>query len=176
MCPYCSLLLGRSSFSFPFTNTQLFLFLTEIFPDFSRHEAVASSEHWKFHAPRGIMRWRGNCSCFCWVTIHTPRSHLTVRLAQHRLSFLHLCFSLTMLNTLIGTEQGPPAAVQREAGHLDLFWSVSLDALIGIQQASKGHTSTSLLLKTNKSILWAMQDIPGPVVSWSPSLLGYLLF
>lgn len=174
MCPYCSLLLGHPSFSFPFINTQLFLFLIEIFPDFSRHEAVASSEHWKFHAPLGVMQWRGNCSSFCWVTIHTAPSHLTVRLVT--LSFLHLCFSLTMLNTLIGAEQGPPAAVWREAGRLDLSWSVSLDALTGIQQASKGHTSTSLLLKTNKSILWAMQDSPGPVVSWSPSFHGYLLF
>ena len=58
-----------------------------------------------------------------------------------------------MLNTPIGTEQGPPAAVWREAGHLNLSWSVSFDGLIGIQQASKGHISTSLLLKTNKSIL-----------------------
>lgn len=57
---------------------------------------------------------------------------------------------LTHYAVLIGTEQGPPAAVWREAGHLDLFRSVSLDALIGIQQASKGHTSTSLLLKTSQ--------------------------
>lgn len=160
----------------PFINPQFFLFWTEILPGVSRYEPAALltlkiSRSFGDHTVEDSLV----LNYYRWVTIH-PRSHC-------RLSDTSV-FLTEVLSTLLGIKHNTsphpptPAGTHRMGrdGQPESTWTfpgpMSLWALCR-NPTAKGHFSSYLLLKTEKSISWEVQVLLSRLVSGSPDSCDY---